>query len=635
MSLSTIDPLPFLNTSTNEIITSFYEPVLAASCSYDRGVGFFTSQWLRLAAKGLSSFANNAGRARFIVSPIMSASDWAALIEGEHAKRDGKLSEHLLDGISDIKTALEQRTLSTLSWMVADGLLEFKIAIPTAQLSGDFHDKFGIFTDGDGGKIAFHGSQNDSAKAYQNYESISIFYSKIGSREQERIGFFQDRFNQIWENSDPNVRCYDLPEAIKRKLVRFSKNSSRPYIRPPHMEPPANELNKWRHQDKALAIFLENKSGVLEMATGTGKTRTAMNIIEELIDHRNVTSVLITMSGNDLINQWWDELLTRFHHFPIYRQYSSHKELSNFMSCQETKLILVARQQLKNVLPQLTESDRSNGIIICDEVHGMGSASMVRDLEGLISPMKYRLGLSATPERVYDEIGTAFITSEIGEVIFKFGLEEAISRGILCEFDYKALDYSLSDDDRAKIAALIRRHHAKKSEGEFVDDETLYRDIARVRKVTREKLPPFERFLKTNRSEFSRCLIFVETSEFGKDVQDLLIQAGVSYHTYFQADHQRNLERFADGDLECLISCHRLSEGIDIKSVKTIVLMSSARAKLETVQRLGRCLRVNPDNPDKRALVVDLIDDGEDGSDADVERREWFASLAKISNSHE
>lgn len=634
MRLLDIEPVPFLNTSTDKIITAFYEPVLSASSQYDRGVGFFTSQWLRMASKGLSKFASSGGRARFIVSPIMSASDWGALAEGEKAKSDNALNSALAKGIHDIEVALEHRTLTTLSWMVADGLLEFKIAIPTAELSGDFHDKFGVLTDRFGDKIAFHGSQNDSAKAFQNYESISIFYSHISDRERYRVEFFQQRFDQIWDNSDPNVRCYDLPDAIKRKLARFSQTSTRPYKNAKMLPTTKPIIDKWRHQDEAKNKFLIAKSGVLEMATGTGKTRTAMNIIEELVENRGVQCVIITMSGNDLLNQWWDELLDRFHHVPMYRQFSRFKELSNFMSCRETKLILVARQQLKFVLPQLTDADCEKGIIVCDEVHGMGSPAMVRDLKGEISRIDYRLGLSATPERVYDEVGTEFIGTEIGEVIFKFGLEEAISRGILCEFDYCALNYSLSDDDRAQIASVVRRHHAKRKAGEISTDEALFRDIARVRKVTLEKLFPFEEFLKRNKGVFSRCLIFLETADYGKRVQDLLIQAGVSYHTYFQSDHQRNLERFAEGDLECLISCHRLSEGIDIKSVKTIVLLSSARAKLETVQRLGRCLRVDPDNSDKRALVVDFVDDTEGESNADVERQDWFARLAKISKSN-
>ena len=43
------------------------------------------------------------------------------------------------------------------------------------------------------------------------------------------------------------------------------------------------------------------------------------------------------------------------------------------------------------------------------------------------------------------------------------------------------------------------------------------------------------------------------------------------------------LKRFADGQLECLLTCHRLSEGIDIRSIENVILFSSARARLERV----------------------------------------------------
>jgi superfamily II DNA or RNA helicase len=118
-------------------------------------------------------------------------------------------------------------------------------------------------------------------------------------------------------------------------------------------------------------------------------------------------------------------------------------------------------------------------------------------------------------------------------------------------------------------------------------------------------------------------------------IQDTLMRLNVDFHTYYGDDDRVNLTRFARGELACLITCHRISEGIDIRSVNNIVLFASARARLETVQRLGRCLRIDPNQPDKRAVVVDFIrtDDRsiEDPSGeltADEERRDWFRSLA-------
>ena len=116
------------------------------------------------------------------------------------------------------------------------------------------------------------------------------------------------------------------------------------------------------------------------------------------------------------------------------------------------------------------------------------------------------------------------------------------------------------------------------------------------------------------------------------------MEAGADFHTYYAGDDRENLQRFARGELSCLITCHRISEGIDIRSVGSIVLFASAKAQLETVQRLGRCLRVDPDDPEKRALVVDFIrtDDIDEDDDvggeasADIQRRDWFRHLSAV-----
>jgi Rad3-related DNA helicase len=165
--------------------------------------------------------------------------------------------------------------------MVADGLLDFRIAVPCRELDGDFHDKFGIFRDGDQNAIAFHGSPNDSEQAFRNYESISVYYSWIDGRESARVQNEQDRFDLIWNNGDINLRVYELPDAVRRNLIEFTSRSARPYPAPTTAWHGTGA--QWRHQKDAIAEFLRARYGILEMATGTGKTRTALAIFEELL----------------------------------------------------------------------------------------------------------------------------------------------------------------------------------------------------------------------------------------------------------------------------------------------------------------------------------------------------------------
>jgi superfamily II DNA or RNA helicase len=107
------------------------------------------------------------------------------------------------------------------------------------------------------------------------------------------------------------------------------------------------------------------------------------------------------------------------------------------------------------------------------------------------------------------------------------------------------------------------------------------------------------------------------------------------FHTYFAEDESETLRRFARAELECLLTCHRLSEGIDVRSLRTVILLSSSRARLETIQRMGRCLRVDPTNPSKRSHIVDFIrtrseDDPNGEPTPDEDRRDWLLELSQI-----
>jgi superfamily II DNA or RNA helicase len=632
MRLRELSPTPHFATSTHNLLEHFYLPALSCSTKYDRGVGYFTSNWLRLAASGLSIFAGNGGKARIIASPKIDRDDCAALNQGVDARNDPALRDALAGTLVDLEHDLTHDTLAAIAWMVADGLLEFRIAIPTGELDGDFHDKFGVFQDRESNSVAFHGSPNDSEKAFHNYESISVYYSWIDGREALRAQNEQERFNLIWDNGDVNLRVYELPDAIRRNLIEFTTRTPRPYA-PPNFAKSGDET-RWQHQRDALSEFLKKRHGILEMATGTGKTRTALTIIEELTERGLIDTTVIAAYGTDLLDQWHREVLRRMT-MPVFRAYERHREAQQFLNDPAGTILLTSRQSLVEILPRLRSGVHPKALLICDEIHGMGSPSLVSSLSGRLRPFAYRLGLSATPDREYDDAGNSFIEDEIGPVIFRFGLKEAIRQGILCEFDYVGLEYQFSEDDRLALRQAIRRYHAQTNAGETRPVESLYQDIARIRKLSKEKIPHFREYVGSHPEILQRSLIFVETAEYGMLVQDILMNLHIDFHTYYADDERANLRRFADGGLECLVTCHRISEGIDIQSVNNILLFASSRARLETVQRLGRCLRIDPQNPQKRATVMDFIRVEEDQEDevnpelsADMERRDWLRDLA-------
>lgn len=431
------------NTSTDEILTTFVVPALSRSQRYDRGVGYFTSGWLRLAAAGLAEFAANGGLARIVASPKLSAEDCVALAKGMDARAEPLLAEAMRRTLRDMERSLETDTLATMAWMVADGLLDFRIAVAAVELDGDFHDKFGLFEDG-ADAVAFRGSPNDSERAFRNYESISVYYSWLDAREAGRVVAERSRFDAIWDNRDPNLRVYGIPEAIRRDLIEITKRTPRPYRGPDIKD------DRWRHQREAVAAFLEARRGLLEMATGTGKTRTAIAILAELRERGLMRSAIIVAHGTDLLDQWHRELLTRTT-LPVHRDYADRREALSFLNAPEDAVLLLSRRNLADLLRRLPPGVAGATLLVFDEAHGMGSAGMVAALEGRLDAFDYRLGLSATPERAYDEAGNDFVVRAIGPVVYRFSIEQAITRGILCEFDYLALGYAYSDEDHAAV----------------------------------------------------------------------------------------------------------------------------------------------------------------------------------------
>ncbi len=256
-------------------------------------------------------------------------------------------------------------------------------------------------------------------------------------------------------------------------------------------------------------------------------------------------------------------------------------------------------------------------------------------MKGLSDPIRFRLGLSATPDREYDQDGNDFITEHIGPVLYRFTLEDAIRSGILSPFTYYPLEYIPSAEDKLQLKQVHKRAAARRAAGDPMPQEQLWTELARVYKNSRAKIPIFDDFIKDHQELLARCIIFVETKEYGYEVLEIVHKYRHDFHSYFAEEDSSVLKRFASGNIECLLTCHRLSEGIDIRSLSTVILFSSSRVRLETIQRIGRCLRTDPNNPRKRANIVDFIRINEIDAPAgdessDDERRNWLSHLSTI-----
>lgn len=416
-----------LDTSEDNLIDELYMPCLKWAERFDRGVGYFTTGWLTYNVAGLSNFASRGGRIRLITSPILSKEDTEAIVgvKDLDGTQFARFETALLENVETLRREMEVDIINAFSWMLYDGIIDMRFAIPCEKLDeGNFHDKFGIFYCGSDA-LSFSGSINDSKHGFQNYESIKVFKTWAGTREY--VSSDISRFERIWNRRDRNLRIFTVPQAVKEKIFEL-RTPNRPYSLP-------TVSNKWIHQVLAVKTFLEKEHGILAMATGTGKTITAMKIINKLFDNGDIRRVVITMYGNDLLDQWAIQIRENYKDKQINYHYASQKMMKNFIMHPDDSILLLSRDsknlsKLLNLFDRLPGNYRDDTLFIFDEVHGAGSSTFVENLSGRISPYRYRLGLSATPEREYDEVGNDFLLNEIGEVIFEFTLQDAIQKGI-------------------------------------------------------------------------------------------------------------------------------------------------------------------------------------------------------------
>ncbi len=240
--MSTIKPVSTLSdypwrisyaSDTSNPVADFYIPALERSTQYDRKSGFFSSAILSQVAGGLGAFLHNEGHIRLIMSCHLSKTDLQAIQQG-YALRDAVAAQ--LDANLTPPTSFAQlKRLEILSWLIQTDRLDIRIAIPLRQdgqpLDPDeainthyiYHEKVCLFTDTDGNQIATTGSNNESSGGWSfNVESFHVFCSWEGPRDLARVQEEVLRFEQHWHNQIPSVRVFEVPEAVKRKLIRYA-----------------------------------------------------------------------------------------------------------------------------------------------------------------------------------------------------------------------------------------------------------------------------------------------------------------------------------------------------------------------------------------------------------------------------
>jgi len=605
----------------DSILHDFYIPVLSHARKYYRLAGFFSSTVLSVAARGISAFLHNDGEFRLIVGAMLNKEDVKAIIEGLE-EPEAVLERVLIEDIKGIEAQLNDH-IRALSWLVASNRMKIKFAlvindsgeylsIDEARSDGLFHQKVGIFEDSYGNVISFSGSINETADAWiQNVEEFKVFRSWIPG-EKEHLRYDIDKFNKYWNNKSKKVITFDMPEAVRREFIKFSPENPNILI----LDVKKRAVVLRPYQQEAVQKWFDNGCrGILEMATGTGKTYTAIECMSKLFKRDKQLVTIICCPFTHLITQW-SENLKKFDYSAVKifgGVIDWKKRLSNLVFDYNNKIInnmiiLTTHNTLSNEgFTSTISMINGNILLIGDEVHGLGSE---KRRNGLLTSYRYRLGLSATPIRWFDDEGTKLILDYFNGVVFRYGLREAIEAGFLSPYDYIPYFIELTEEELLKYNELSRLIAIEYNKREKTSEE-LYKLFLIMRNNiivnSIGKYSAFNEIINEN-PDLDHCLVYCSPQQID-EIQKILNEKGIVQHKFTAKENMKErkllLEKFEDGVYQVLVAMRCLDEGVDIPSTKTAIFMASSTNPKEFIQRRGRILRVHEEKD--KSVIYDIM----------------------------
>lgn len=621
---------PVYDSEQYDLINDLQVPLLCQCKDYLRGVGYFTSGWLRLAAQGMAALVAGGGRARIVVSPNLEQADWDALQFGESAKKDVLVKEVLARNIDDLQLTLEHDTRNALAWMVADGHLEFRFALPRDRASaGDYHDKIGIFTDMDGAQVAIHGSLNDSVKASLNGEAFSVFKS-WDAGQAPYVVMHKTRLEALWNNQNKQFEVYRIPDAIREKLIKLRISSNPPYARPIPLQ--VNEiaphcpftLHDYQH-NAIKEWFNANCRGVFEMATGTGKTITSLAAAVSAYQEHGRLAVLILVPYLHLLDQWaqscrqfgFDPILCSGEHGRWQIEVKSAIQDFNIDVKKYICILAVHKTAaMDRFAAAICRIPAKDTLLIGDEAHGLGATHL---RNALTENAFLRLGLSATPKRWFDDEGTNAIFRYFGPTCFEYSLDEAIGQ-FLTPYEYFPQLVSLTDDEAELYKELTQKiiNIATKAEHDYEIRQRIKKLLLQRSKIissAQQKLPVLIDLLRRmqeisrQKSEEPNGILVYCAPGNHKEVLQAVAALGLRCHEFVHdvslSDREKLLSQFGNGEIQVLVAIKCLDEGVDVPSTKTAFILASSTNPREFVQRRGRILRKSKGKD--RAFVYDFL----------------------------
>lgn len=439
----------YISKGDDNIADSFLNPILAHTKEYKRSVGFFSSGVFAAIMPGVIRLARNQGSIKLIASPKLSNDDANAIALGYEQRQKYVIDSFNEDFEREIEE-LDDEKLCLLCDLIRKNILDIKIAV-TAEC-GMYHDKLGILQDFDNNKLVFYGSPNSSYGGYRsNYEKIRISKGwEIGNKEivDEEIR----EFDSLWNNTNEFVEVYEYQKIAEKKLIEIieKRNSKKKQ----------NEIVLRDYQKQAIQAWIDNNyRGFFVMATGTGKTWTAIFSAKELVK-KQPALILICAPYKHLVKQWSEDVITAFPTADIIMVSSENPKwdiqvtnaIVNAKYDNKSQIIIISTiASFKNKLANLITRYFGNRLLIVDEAH-----RFTKHPEALKKIFPYMLGLSATPFSGTSAAKGSELMKFFGGQVFNLPIEEALDKGFLVPYYYYPIYVSSSEEEERRQEAEDR-----------------------------------------------------------------------------------------------------------------------------------------------------------------------------------
>jgi superfamily II DNA or RNA helicase len=637
---------PAYNTEENDIVRDLYAPCLKCASSYDRAVGYFRANIYRELGEELLDFAIRGGKVRIVCSPDIPEADESAARKG-YADRGNRaeteIEASLIETLERMATFPDEADcLEMLRLLIESSTLELFIAV---RPGGIYHRKVGAFADRYGDSVVFSGSGNETTSAvttiedWANDEEFDVFRSWGETFEQEKAKAKRTYLERLFAGGTEHTRVRPLDQVEREVLSRFRHHDQFESLREGarrRAPKPRNELlpRPYYYQEQAIGAWdAAGRKGILSMATGTGKTLTALFAVRSLVEQG--LPVVILVPSKILFSQWLEEIRKMFPGVPTLLVGAG-----NDWKADPLKTIYVSKNRLPRIILATMQSAATDDflefirqaespVLIADEVHRLGSP-VNRKL--LTIPFSAKLGLSATPERLFDPEGSRALEEAFGsEPVFDLPIGGAVrlsaSTGertkvlgrFLCKYSYDFEVARLNSQEQERwneITREVRRIFARKrglDADEVLDDPNLQNLLIQRARIVKKAGAKPDLALQIIHDRYPRdghWIVYCDDEEQLDSVALKLRSAEphltvLTYHSKMSnEERERTLRYFAELP-SIIVAIRCLDEGVNVPGANGGVILASSTNPREYVQRRGRILRTALGK--RLAQVVDVL----------------------------